>query len=279
MSLELQLAALASAIGSDVKLLTAAQGNLSLLPTTAKDSLVSALSELAAALGQQQSAFTALINDTAGAGDKTVVWSADKSVAEIASGIDALRTQLVAGAQPALDTFAELAAALGQDPNLAATITLALGNRVRFDAAQTLTADQQLQARANIGALGSADLVALQTGLTAQEAITTTLTSGLAAEVAVTDTLTAGLADQVTVTNNLTSGLAAQGVVTGNLTTGLADQVTETNTLTTGLAAQVAVTDTLTTGLADQVTALTALSAAVGDLTVDLVAAYTSAKS
>ena len=59
---------------------------------------------------------------------------------------------LTAASPATLDTLAEIADALGDDPNFAATITAALANRVRFDAAQTLTVPQQAQARTNIGA-------------------------------------------------------------------------------------------------------------------------------
>ena len=55
------------------------------------------------------------------------------------------------GAPALLDTLDELAAALGDDPNFATTMTTALGNRVRYDAAQSLTAPQKTQACTNIG--------------------------------------------------------------------------------------------------------------------------------
>jgi hypothetical protein len=62
---------------------------------------------------------------------------------------------LVASSPAALDTLAELAAALGNDPNYAATISAALGYRLRFDIAnQGLTGAQQANAKANLG-LGS----------------------------------------------------------------------------------------------------------------------------
>lgn len=72
--------------------------------------------------------------------------------ARVTAAVDAL----VDGAPGALDTLEELAAALGDDPNFATTVTTALANRVRFDAAQTLTAPQQTQARTNIGAASTA---------------------------------------------------------------------------------------------------------------------------
>jgi len=91
--------------------------------------------------------FGAQINDTATNGDTSVTWSADK----IYDSIAAAKSELVNGAGAALDTLNELAAALGNDANYATTVATALSNRVRFDAAQTLTGPQQLQASTNIG--------------------------------------------------------------------------------------------------------------------------------
>lgn len=143
MSLETQITTLVTAIGTDIKALRAADGNLSTLTTTDKSSLVAALNELKTLIGAGGGA---TINDSS-AVSTTQTWSAAKSTAAIAAAVSAL----VNGAGSTLDTLNELAAALGNDPNYAATIATALGNRVRFDAAQTLTAPQQAQACANIG--------------------------------------------------------------------------------------------------------------------------------
>lgn len=66
--------------------------------------------------------------------------------------VAAAKASILNGSPAALDTLAELAAAIGDDANFAATMTAALGNRVRYDAAQTLDAGQKTQARNNIGA-------------------------------------------------------------------------------------------------------------------------------
>ena len=58
---------------------------------------------------------------------------------------------MINSAPAALDTLTELAAALGNDANFATTINTALGYRLRFDAAQTLTTGQKTQACANLG--------------------------------------------------------------------------------------------------------------------------------
>lgn len=156
-TLEQRLIALAEAIGGDIKVARLARGELSSLNTTVKTSLVNAINEVLG-IAQAASGGGVSINDSAGDGDTAVTWSANKIHDELAAAISALRSELTAGAGAALDTFAELAAALGDDPNFATTIATGLSNRVRFDAAQTLTAPQQSQARANIGAQSSVDV-------------------------------------------------------------------------------------------------------------------------
>jgi hypothetical protein len=146
-TLETRLITLASAIGADVKALRLADGDLTSLTTNTKATLVAAINELHAALATAG----VVINDTAGNGDTTVVWSADKVYDEIALAISTLRTDLTGGASAALDTFAELAAAISNDSSFAATIATSLGNRVRFDDVQVLNLAQQQQACANIG--------------------------------------------------------------------------------------------------------------------------------
>lgn len=147
MSLETRIIALAQAIGTDVKTLTIKQGDLTSLSTTAKGNLVAAINELHSAVGGAG----AQINDTAGNGDTLVTWSADKIYDTIEAAKLAIKNDLVNGASAALDTLSELASALNNDPSFAVTIATELGNRVRFDSAQTLTAAQKLQACTNIG--------------------------------------------------------------------------------------------------------------------------------
>ena len=155
MTLEQRLIALAQVIGADIKALNLAQGSLSTLATTAKASLVAAINELYGLVGAGGGA---AIDDAAGDGATTVTWSADKIHDTIEAAKLAVKNELTDGAGAALDTLAELAAALGNDPTFAATIAAEIANRVRYDAAQTLTAPQQAQARANIGALGAVEI-------------------------------------------------------------------------------------------------------------------------
>ena len=58
---------------------------------------------------------------------------------------------MINGSGSALDTLKELADALGNDANFAATIAEQMGNRVRVDESQMFTAAEQLTACTNIG--------------------------------------------------------------------------------------------------------------------------------
>lgn len=142
-----RIVSLASAIGADIKSVTASQGLLSNLNTTDKTSLVAAINEIEAALGGAG----ASINDAVGDGATTVTWSADKIYDTIELAKLTVKNELTAGAAAALDTLNELATALNNDPNFATTIATEISNRVRYDAVQTLTAGQKTQACANIG--------------------------------------------------------------------------------------------------------------------------------
>lgn len=147
MSLETKLIAIAQAIGVDVKALKLADGDLTALTTTAKTSLVAAINELAAAVGGAG----AVIDDAAGDGATTVVWSADKVYDSIEAAKVAVQSSILGGASAAYDTMVELQALFEANDTTSASFATALTNRVRFDAAQTLNAAQKLQACTNIG--------------------------------------------------------------------------------------------------------------------------------
>ena len=117
--------------------------DLSALTTTQKGSLVAAINELKTAIDSVGSSIT--ISDATPSTPQ--VWSSST----VASAIQTAKDELTNGAASALDTLAELAAALGNDANFASTVTTSLGYRLRYDAAQTLTAGQKTQACANLG--------------------------------------------------------------------------------------------------------------------------------
>lgn len=149
-ALETNLTTLVTRVATESKalrlLINGNQSTLGALTTAAKTSLVAAINEVAAAVTSGAGA----INDaTTGT---TSTWSSTKTLAQIQAGVAAA----IDAAPGTLDTLNELAAALNDDPNFSATITTALGLRVRVDAAQTFTTGQKTQARTNIGAADSA---------------------------------------------------------------------------------------------------------------------------
>lgn len=150
-TLQVRLENLASAIGGQLKAIrTLVNGNtsdLSSLTTTNKTNLVSALNEVKALADGLAAAGYTTIND-ASSSSTTQTWSLTKIQTHVTAAINAV----LSNAPSALDTLKELADAIGNDANFAASVTAALGNRVRVDAAQTFTDPQKAQARTNIGA-------------------------------------------------------------------------------------------------------------------------------
>lgn len=144
MSLATQLTTLATRLGTEFKSVradyTAKLGDLTSLSTTAKSSIVAAINELKASI----SGAGASINDASAT--TSSVYSSSKTDSQIAAATSAL----VSTAPGTLDTLKELADALGDDPNFSTTISTALGNRLRVDAAQSLTAPQQAQGQTNL---------------------------------------------------------------------------------------------------------------------------------
>jgi hypothetical protein len=137
-----RIEALATAAGALIKsrvaalraLVFGASGSLADLPTTDKTSIVASLIEIYSQLGSgglTETQVQALVAD---------------AIAD-----------LVGTAPGTLDTIQEIAAAIGTNEGAIATLTTAIGNRVRYDAAQSLTGPQQAQARANINAVENVD--------------------------------------------------------------------------------------------------------------------------
>lgn len=144
-TLQTNLDALVTQIGTDMGLV--------------QDDIAAALAAIAAL-----PSVASLINDAAGAGVTDKTWSADKIVTELANtitnAVSQAKTEIVDGAPAAWDTLQEIAAYIAADQTQAAAILLALDNRVRFDAPQTLSAAEQEQAQANIGVTGAGLLAA-----------------------------------------------------------------------------------------------------------------------
>lgn len=142
MTLTARISAIFAQLAADIKGLVTSIGSLSALTTTSKTSLVSAINEVKAATG----AAGATIND-ASTTSTTTTWSAQKSTAAIAQ----VKADILGGADAAHDTLVELQNLMVSDETTAVALATAVNNRVRYDATQTLSTAQMLQACTNLG--------------------------------------------------------------------------------------------------------------------------------
>lgn len=142
-------------VGSELKKVYGKLGDLTGLSTTAKTTLVAAINEVFSSIVAPAS----FINDsTTGT---TTVYSSTKVEAVVTAARAALKAELLGGAGAAYDTLQELVTYFtgldtANDSDVAALVT-AIGNRLRFDAAQTLSAPQKAQGNANLGSVSLVD--------------------------------------------------------------------------------------------------------------------------
>lgn len=137
-------------------------GDLTSLSTTDKSSIIAAINEL-------EDAISSIIDDGSAASLDTTY-----SAAKIEDRLAEFRNGILGGASAAYDTLIELQNFLQTDASQIAGLLTAVGNKVDFAAAQSLTAGQQTQARSNIGAAAASDLATLTTTVNGH---TTTLSS------------------------------------------------------------------------------------------------------
>ena len=147
MSLQTQLNSFVLRVAEEFNTVKGRTGTLTALTTTDKSSLVAAINELKAAI------VTAVMID-----DLQVSTTTTYSSNKVVTLLDALKADILGGADPAYDTLLELQQALQNDQSGIAALTSAIDKRVRFDAAQTLTVLEQQQARINIGAVAATDI-------------------------------------------------------------------------------------------------------------------------
>lgn len=170
LSLQTRLSDLATAIATDIKqarvwITGSASGDLTGLTTTDKTSLVAAVNEVkAGSSGAPPSASEAApgIVELATLAEVATGVDTERAVtpAGVSQGLTNLREDILGSGVPeALDTLAELAAALGEDADFSASVTYALGKRVRVDFNnQNFTEPEKSNGRINIGAQAAADI-------------------------------------------------------------------------------------------------------------------------
>ena len=147
MSLATRIESLVIRVAQEFNDVRAKAGNLSSLTTTDKSTLVAAINELQAAVASSTAIDDAQIATTS-------TYSSNK----IVSLLDALKTEILGGADAAYDTLVEIQQLLQSGTSGLDALLAAINMRVRFDAAQSLTVTEQLQARTNIGAVAANDV-------------------------------------------------------------------------------------------------------------------------
>ena len=147
MSLATRIESLVIRVAQEFNDVRAKAGNLANLTTTDKSNLVAAINELKAAV----SASTVI-------DDAQVALTSTYSSSKIVSLLDALKSEILGGADAAYDTLLEIQQLLQSGTSGLEALLAAINQRVRFDAAQSLTVAEQSQARSNIGAVASSDL-------------------------------------------------------------------------------------------------------------------------
>ena len=149
MSLQVRIESLVLRLAAEFKTIYGQVGTLANLSTTDKTNLVSSINELRSQISVL--AGITVIDDANSAATSTTF-----SASKITGLLDALKADLLGGADAAFDTLKELQTAILSDESGIAALLTAVDKRVRFDAAQSLTAPEQTQARQNIGAIAAA---------------------------------------------------------------------------------------------------------------------------
>ena len=147
MSLSTRIESLVIRVAQEFNDGRAKAGNLASLTTTDKSNLVAAINELKAAV------VSSVVID-----DAQVTTTSTYSSNKIVTLLDALKTEILGGADAAYDTLVEIQQLLQNGTTGLDALLAAVNNRVRFDAAQSLTVAEQLQARTNIGAVAASDV-------------------------------------------------------------------------------------------------------------------------
>ena len=147
MSLATRIESLVIRVAQEFNDVRTKAGNLANLTTTDKSNLVAAINELKAA-----------VVSSSEIDDANIAISSTYSSSKIVTLLDALKSEILGGADAAYDTLLEIQQLLQNGTTGLDALLAAVNNRVRFDAAQTLSAPEQAQARSNIGAVAASDV-------------------------------------------------------------------------------------------------------------------------
>ncbi len=144
MSLASRIESLVIRVAQEFSSVRSVTGRLTDLSTANKSNLVAAINEL-------QSTVVA----STGIDDETISASTTYSSNKIVGLLDALKADILGGADAAYDTLLEIQELLSSGTTGLDALLTAVNNRVRFDAVQSLTTEEQAQARDNVGAVAT----------------------------------------------------------------------------------------------------------------------------
>lgn len=144
--------------------ITTLSGNISTLETAISD-IENELNSLA------------VINDTAAS--TTTTYSSTKIASEITAAKAAVKNEILGGAGEAYDTLKELADLIEANGSSIETLETLAAGHVKYDAAQSLTTEQQAQARTNIGAADATTVNTLSSTVSTNTSNISTLQTNL----------------------------------------------------------------------------------------------------
>ena len=147
MSLATRIESLVIRVAQEFNDVRAKAGNLANLTTTDKSSLVAAINELKAAVVS-----SAVIDDA------QVATTSTYSSSKIVTLLDALKAEILGGADAAYDTLVEIQQLLQNGTSGLDALLAAVEAHAAVDGVQSLTVAEQLQARSNIGAVAASDV-------------------------------------------------------------------------------------------------------------------------
>lgn len=151
MSQQTRIESLVQRLAAEFKSVYGRIGTLTNLSTTDKTSLVSAINELR---NQLDTVAAVEVIDDANPASLTTTYSASK----ITGLLGEIKAEILGGADAAYDTLLEIQQALQSGDSATQALLDAVNKRVRYDAVQALTAEEQAQVRSNIGAVAAADI-------------------------------------------------------------------------------------------------------------------------
>lgn len=164
------VSSLATRIGTEIKATNAKVGDITSLATTAKTSAVAAINEIKSSVAALEGVVASSTNIDDANVSAATTYSSQKVVSEITAAKQAVKDDLLGGAGEAYDTLKELGALIDTNKDSIDALKALAAGHVKFDGAQSLTTEQQAQARTNIGAASAAECTAAKAAADAAQA-------------------------------------------------------------------------------------------------------------